>query len=209
MTVRLYVDVDTQFDFCHPEGALFVGDAPAVMDNVRRLIATAVGGGHMLVGSVDSHNFTAWEFAANGGPFPPHCVKGTPGWLKMPDTLPERAVFVPDLLQSDPSTIVPDGATAVYFEKEVYSMFANPQAEPLIDHLVAARGLTRADVEAIVFGVATDYCVKAAAEGLHERGFAVSVVTDAIAAVNPQSGRAALAHLQSIGCRLQTTENFV
>ena len=37
--------------------------------------------------------------------------------------------------------------------------------------------------EYIVYGVATDYCVKAAAVGLLERGYKVTVVQDAIAAV--------------------------
>ena len=209
MKARLYVDVDTQFDFCASDGALFVAGAPAIMNNVRRLVETAVAREELVVGSVDSHNFTAWEFEANGGPFPRHCVKGSPGWLKMPGTLPERSVFVPDLLQSDHATVVPEGATAVYFEKEVYSMFANPEAEPLIDHLIQTRGLARHEVEAIVFGVATDYCIKAAAEGLRDRGFGVRVVTDAIAAVGEDTGAAALAHMKTIGCRLDTTENVV
>ncbi len=209
MKTRLYVDVDTQFDFCDPQGALFVGGAPGIMDNVRRLIAGAVASEDLLVGSVDSHNFTAWEFAANGGPFPPHCVKGTSGWLKMPGTLPERAVFVPDLLQSEHDKIVPTGATAVYFEKEVYSMFVNPEAEPLIDHLLATRGLRRDDVDAIVFGVATDYCVKAAAEGLKQRGFGVKVVRDAIAAVAPDTERDALQHLERIGVEMVNTGSLL
>lgn len=208
MKTRLFVDVDTQHDFCDPTGALFVDGAPAIMENVRRLIQGAVSRGDLLVGSVDSHNFTAWEFAANGGPFPPHCVKGTPGWLKMPGTLVERAVFVPDLLQTDHAAVVPEGATAVYFEKEVYSMFVNPEAEPLLDHLLSQRGLGRSDVEAVVFGIATDYCIKAAAEGLRERGYSVTVVSDAIAPVASDTGAAALERMVELGCRLQTTEGL-
>ena len=208
MKPRLYIDVDTQFDFCDPNGALFVAGAPAIMDNVRRLIDGAVAKGELVVGSVDSHNFTAWEFAENGGPFPPHCVKGSPGWLKMSGTLPERAVFVPDLLQTEHDKIVPPGTTAVYFEKEVYSMFANPEAEPLIDHLLSERGLERNQVQAVVFGVATDYCVKAAAEGLKTRGFDVAVVSDAIAAVAPDTEREALESLASNGITLVRTESL-
>ncbi|MEM7675678.1 MAG: isochorismatase family cysteine hydrolase [Myxococcota bacterium] len=209
MKPSLFVDVDTQHDFCDPRGALFVGGAPTILDNVRRLIRAATEQKSLLVGSVDSHNYTAWEFAANGGPFPPHCVKGTPGWLKMPDTLPERAVFVPDLLRSTHDDIVPDDASAIYFEKEVYSMFANPEAEPLIDHLLSKRGLKRADVSAVVFGVATDYCVKAAAEGLHDRGFEVTVVTDAVAAVDDAAGIETLKNLNQKGVRLAETKDVL
>ncbi|MEL7367398.1 MAG: isochorismatase family cysteine hydrolase [Myxococcota bacterium] len=209
MKPRLFVDVDTQYDFCDPNGALFVSKAPAILDNVRRLIRASTTKNELLVGSVDSHNYTAWEFAANGGPFPPHCVKGTPGWLKMPGTLPERAVFVPDLLRSKHDDVVPTDASAVYFEKEVYSMFANPEAEPLIDHLLARRSLDRGSVSAIVFGVATDYCVKAAAEGLHDRGFEVSVVVDAVAAVDDRAGADTLDALATKGVRWVKTEDVL
>jgi nicotinamidase/pyrazinamidase len=200
---RIYVDVDTQYDFCDPRGALFVRGAPAIMDRVKMLVSGAVRRGDLLFASVDSHDFTAWEFAANGGPFPPHCVKGTAGWLKMSGTLPEKSVFVPNVPDFDPGGL-PD-ASAILFEKEVYSMFANPSAEKVIDAVLAKRGLDR-NVEAIVFGVATDYCVKAAALGLRERGFAVSVVIDAIAAVDPETGEQALADMKAAGCRLITTE---
>ncbi len=209
MKTRLFVDVDTQHDFCHEEGALFVPGAPGILDNVRRLIDASVRKGELLVGSVDSHNFTAWEFEQNGGPFPPHCVKGQPGWLKMPGTLPERSVFVPDLLQTHHDKVVPDGASAVYFEKEVYSLFVNPEAEPLIDHLLSTRGLRRDEVEAVVFGVATDYCIKAAAEGFKGRGFDVAVVADAIAPVAPTTGEAALHAMAEIGCRFVQTDTLL
>jgi nicotinamidase/pyrazinamidase len=208
MKTKIWVDVDTQHDFCDPKGALFVKDAPAIMDRVKMLIASAVRRGEPLFGSVDSHDFTGWEFQDNGGPFPPHCVKGTAGWLKMQGTLPEKTVFVPNVLGLD-AEAVPEGAASVLFEKEVYSMFANPSAERVIDGLLARRGLSRRDVEAIVFGVATDYCVKAAALGLRERGFDVAVVSDAVAAVDPEGGTRALEEMRAAGCRLITTGEVV
>jgi len=203
---KIYVDVDTQYDFCDPQGALFVRGAPAIMDNVKILVGGAVRRGELLFGSVDSHHFDAWEFAANGGPFPPHCVKGTHGWLKMSGTLPEKAVFVPNVAGFDANRL-PEGAHSILFEKEVYSMFANPSAESVIDAVLAKRGLGKKDVEMIVFGVATDYCVKEAALGLVQRGYAVSVVTDAVAAVEPAGGERALEEMRAAGCRLITTES--
>jgi len=207
MTALLFVDVDTQQDFCHPDGALFVKQAPAVLPNIRRLVKRALDQDALLVGSVDTHDHTAWEFAANGGPFPPHCVKGTPGWLKVKGTLPERAVFVPD---GSPACTpeVPADTQAVVFEKQVYSLFANPRAEPLLDSLLQARGLTRGDVRAVVFGVATDYCVKEAALGLRARGFEVAVVTDAIAPVDPATGEQALNAMKAAGCHTLTARSL-
>ena len=202
---RLFVDVDTQHDFCHPEGALHVPGAPKIMGAVQALIgAGARRTDVLLVGSVDTHDFTAWEFAENGGPFPPHCLKGTPGWLKMPDTLPERSIFVPNVTGT-PSP-VPEGTEAIYFEKEVYSLFANPQAETIVTRLLETRRLRPSEVEAIVFGVATDYCIKAAALGLRERGFPVSVVRDATAAVADASDKQAQEVMRAAGCRFITTD---
>jgi nicotinamidase/pyrazinamidase len=214
---RVFVDVDTQHDFCRPDGALFVSGAPAAMPACARLVARAVADGAVLVGSVDSHAHDAWEFAGNGrvGPagedprFPPHCVKGTPGWLKLPETLPARFYFVPVVPDPEAAARIPPRTQAVYFEKEVYSLFANPNAAPVLDAIAPA-----GPVEFVVFGVATDYCVRAAALGLREwidarpqrAGSRVVVASDAIAAVTPEGGAAALRALADAGVALATTD---
>ncbi len=216
---RLYVDVDTQHDFCAPDGALFVRGAPEAVAVCARLVARAVAEGAPLLGSVDSHAHDAWEFATNDrrGPngedprFPPHCVKGTAGWLKVPGTLPARFYFVPVVPHADAAARIPAGTQAVYFEKEVYSLFANPNAAAVLD-AVAPPGA----VEFVVFGVATDYCVRAAALGLaawiterpSHAGSRVAVVTDAIAAVTDDGGRAALAELAGAGVELVTSASL-
>ena len=210
---RVFVDVDTQHDFCRPDGALFVQEAPAAMPACARLVARAIADGSLLVGSVDSHAHDAWEFAGNGrvGPagedprFPPHCVKGTAGWLKLPETLPARFYFVPVVPDPDAAGRIPARTQAVYFEKEVYSLFANPNAAPVLDAITPAGPL-----EFVVFGVATDYCVRAAALGLHDwiaarparAGSRVLVVSDAIAAVTAAGGDQALRELAAAGVTL-------
>lgn len=210
---RVFVDVDTQHDFCRPGGALFVRGAPEAVPACARLVARAVADGSLLVGSVDSHAHDAWEFATNPGVgpagedprFPPHCVKGTPGWLKLPETLPERFYFVPVVPDAGAAARVPAGTQAVYFEKEVYSLFANPNAAPVLDALSPAGPL-----EFVVFGVATDYCVRAAALGLlawvadrpDRAGSRVIVAVDAVAAVTDEGGAAAMRELAAAGVEL-------
>src|SRR5215212_8363612 len=100
---RVLVDVDVQHDFCDKAGALFVPGSPN--DRFRDLVKWAVESEVPIIGSVDSHAWDAWEFASNRnlGPdgdkpcFPDHCVKGTPGWLKVPGTLPPRFRFLPNV----------------------------------------------------------------------------------------------------------------
>ncbi len=212
----ILVDVDTQHDFCDPAGALFVRGAEALAPAFRALSRTAVNHDVPIVGSVDSHAFDAWEFAGapSAGPngerpgFPPHCVKGTAGWLKIPGTLAERTRFVPNVE-------LPRGAIAelarrnapqmLLLEKEVYSLFENPNAEAVLDELGGHE-----PARYVVFGVATDYCVRAATLGLVERhphphgggGSEVWLVRDAIAAVDAAAGERAIAECARRGVRV-------
>lgn len=210
----VYVDVDTQVDFCRPDGALFVPGSP--VGAFQSLVAHAMRAAIPIVGSVDSHAYDAWEFASNDrvGPagedprFPDHCVKGTAGWLKLEGTLPERFRFVPNVHDDAAARWADeliDGATeAIYFEKEVYSLFVNPQAEEVVRALDVGLGRPRF----VVFGVATDYCVRAAALGLAERGIRCAVVTDAIAAIDEEGRAAAFAAFDGAGVERLTVADL-
>jgi nicotinamidase/pyrazinamidase len=90
----------------------------------------------------------------------------------------------------------------VYFEKEVYSLFANPLAERFVAALMARDG---GAPELVVYGVATDYCVRAAALGLAQRGYRTTLVVDAVAGITPEGTRAALDELAAAGVRLTNT----
>ncbi len=217
---RVFVDVDVQNDFCEPSGALYVQGSPN--DTYRALTRFAVGAGIPILGSVDSHAWDAWEFASSEtrGPngekpgFPDHCVKGTAGWLKVAGTLPPRFRFVPNVatqVGGAPTDSIVDelvrGATqGVYFEKEVYSLFANPVAERFVAELVRRAG---GAPELFVYGVATDYCVKAAALGLAQRGYRVTLLGDAVAGITPEGTRAALDELRAAGVRVSTAAEIL
>jgi nicotinamidase/pyrazinamidase len=217
---RIYVDVDTQWDFCAPAGTLFVEGAPKAIKFCNELVRAAVAEGSVLVGSVDSHAHDAWEFHTNTrrGPngekpnFPPHCVKGTSGWLKLPETLPERFYFVPMVPDEEAVSRIPKDTQAVYFEKEVYSLFANPNASRVLDAIAPPGAL-----EFIVFGVATDYCVRAAALGLcdwirersHRDGSRVVVASDAIAGVTVDTTAQACKEMAASGVVFASTHEIV
>ncbi len=203
---RVFIDVDVQRDFCDPGGALFVAGSPNEL--FRRLTAHAVARGIPLLGSVDSHAWDAWEFASSGrkGPagedprFPDHCVKGTAGWLKVEGTLPPRFKLVPNVDVAPLDALVAEVACGetqgVYFEKEVYSLFANPLAEGFLASLASAAARS---LECVVYGVATDYCVRAAALGLAQRGYRTTLLADAVAGITPEGTREAREVLRAAG----------
>ena len=208
---RVFVDVDVQRDFCEPTGALFVPGSPNA--SFRELTRYAVTHRIPILGSVDSHAWDAWEFASSetAAPagqkpnFPDHCVKGTPGWLKLDGTLPPRFRFIPNVPDAPIDGVVSEvaiGATqGVYFEKEVYSLFANPLAERFLEALFAT---FPGPPELVVYGVATDYCVKAAALGLRERGYATTLVTDGVAGITREGTEAALRAMADAGVRMMS-----
>jgi nicotinamidase/pyrazinamidase len=195
MELIVRVDVDTQNGFCHPKGGLAVHGAEKILPLVGRLNREAEERGYRLLGSVDTHESYSAEFQENGGPWPVHCVKGTWDWLKAPETLPKRFLIVA-AAHYERALERPD--VALYFEKDLYSLFDNPNAEPIVREL-AARG-----ARFQVYGVATDYCVKAAALGIRQRAPAarIQVITDAVAAVTPPGGEQALAEMRAKGIEL-------
>jgi nicotinamidase/pyrazinamidase len=213
---RVFVDVDVQNDFCAEGGALFVKGSRN--DLYRALTRHAVDQHIPILGSVDSHAWDAWEFASSQtrGPngekpnFPDHCVKGTPGWLKVEGTLPPRFRFLPNVDEAPIEPVLAEvrssATQGVYFEKEVYCLFANPLAERFVSELVAGAG---GRPEFVVYGVATDYCVKAAALGLVQRGYRTTLLTDAIAGITPEGTRAALEAMKAAGVELSTAGDLL
>jgi nicotinamidase/pyrazinamidase len=229
MAARMvFVDVDVQRDFCEPTGALFVPGSPNA--SFRELTRYAVEHRIPILGSVDSHAWDAWEFASSDTPapagekpnFPDHCVKGTAGWLKIDGTLPPRFRFVPNVpvdagresasavpfapFESIVQEVVRTATQGVYFEKEVYSLFANPLAERFLKALFATFS---EPPELFVYGVATDYCVKAAALGLRARGYATTLITDAIAGITPEGSEAALREMTDAGVSMMPMASLI
>ncbi len=218
---RILVDVDTQHDFVEPSGALHVPGEEGVQDAIAMLLQEAEVHGNPILGSVDSHAYDAWEFQGNGGPFPPHCVKGTPGWLRVHSQLPARTRFVPMQVlapavrnlvgesvqgegprELDAAALADEALAGVglYFEKEVYSLFDNPAAASVVAALVESMGGPD-DVVFDVFGYCTGgYCVDAAARGLAQRGYTVRVLSAATAPIGgPQGAEASRVALTAAG----------
>ena len=190
-----FVDIDTQRDFIQPDGALCVAGAGNIVTNLKKLVDFAREKGIWLLSSADTHTADDPEF----GQFPPHCVAGTEGQSKIAETTRIPYLVVknhPDALPEEISA-----ETQVIFEKQAFDVFANPN----FLRFVQEKGLTKF----VVFGVATDYCVRAVALGLRENGFDVTVVEDAIRAVAPDTEKKSLEEMKAAGVKFCTTDRLI
>ncbi len=194
MMRRVFLDIDTQYDFMDPQGKLYVPGAETIEPNLEVLTRFALSRSIPLISTLDTHVPNDPEFAV----FPPHCVRGTPGFEKIPCTRVEGM----QLVHYEDNPLVLDlGLDRPGFMKPGYSAFTNPLFEHYIERFGGA--------EFIVYGVATDYCVKASSLELVRIGFAVSIVDDAIRPVAEEGGRAALGELGLAGVRFIKTEEAV
>ena len=197
MARQVFVDIDTQYDFISRDGALSVPGAEEIRGNLKALTDYAVKNGIKIVASADAHGSDDKEFEV----FPPHCVQNTPGQKKIEETTTTATLVLEiDATETAPANQIQD-ADQILLEKQTYDVFTNPSAPGIFE---AAGG-----DEYIVYGVATDYCVKAAAVGLLERGYNVTVVKDAIAAVTQQTGNESIALMEEMGAAFKTTHEVV
>lgn len=194
MSEVAFLDVDTQVDFIEPHGELHAQGAELIKGNLARLVSHARAAGIPLVASADAHREGDAEFSE----YPPHCLVGTPGQEKLPETRTPDMTFVP----SEPQRSLPDPTQAhVVLEKQRFDLFTNPNAEAVL----RATGAK----EFVVFGVVTEVCVRYAVDGLLARGYGVRLVGDAIWPIRPEEGERALAEMRARGARLVTTDEVV
>jgi len=193
-----FIDIDSQFDFMNPEGKLYVPDSINIIDNLKRLINIARKENIKILGSVDAHKTDDPEMNTVGGPFPLHCIKGEKGQKKIPETKPLNPIYVENReYTEDELEKVVNHKGEIYFEKQSYTVFENPNAEKIFKNYD----------NFIVFGVATDYCVKSAVIGLLDMKKNVYVIEDAIKPVTEAGGKEAIEQMKKKGAKFIKTQD--
>lgn len=188
---QVFVDIDTQVDFLGPAGALFVSRSTEILGNLERLTRLAREHGIPVLASADAHTPEDEEMQT----FPPHCMLGTHGQERVAATAWPGSVIVDD--QATVPDAVPPHLT---IHKHHFDFFTHPRADELVSLYLASRPVF------VVYGVATDYCVKAAVEGLLARGGRVALVVDAIRAIDPEAESRILTGFAQQGVLLTVTE---
>ncbi len=187
----VFWDVDTQADFMLPEGKLYVPGAEKIIPNLAALIAAAQRNAIFVVSSADAHTPTDEEFSQ----YPPHCLAGTPGQAKLPETLLPRRAVIPNRPAALPGLAALD---QVIVEKQKFDVFTNPNTEALL------RQLGR-ETDFVLFGVVTEICVAHAARGLLDRGYCLRLVRDAVESLDHKQAQALLDEVERRGSHIVTT----
>ena len=170
--------VDVQNDFL-PGGWLGVPGGDAVVAPLREWIARFAAAGRPVFATRDWHPPDHCSFAAQGGPWPPHCIAGTGG-----------AAFAPGLGLPATAQVI-DKATSS--AADAYSGFAGTD----LDARLHAAGISRL----VVGGLATDYCVLNTVLDARRLGYDVLLLPAALRAVDvqPGDGARALAAMMAAG----------
>ena len=192
------VVVDVQADFTqYKNGSLAVeGTGAGYVETVRKASEILKKNGFKLFATKDFHPENHMSFYTNNqgaSPmdiieingrnqvmWPPHCVTGTPG----AELLINDSLF---------DAVVKKGCDSKY---DSYSgFFDDGGADTGLSFLLKSHGINNL----LMYGLATDYCVKATAMDAVKQGFFVSLVKDLCRGVAPDTTASALTEMQAVG----------
>lgn len=179
--------VDVQNDFL-PGGALAVPHGDEVIPLLNQYLALFSARQLPIVATRDWHPANHCSFAAQGGPWPRHCVANTHG-----------ARFAESLTLPQTTIVISKATTA---QAEAYSGFAGTD----LAQRLRGMGVSRI----FVVGLATDYCVlNTVLDGI-KLGFQVHLLADAVRAVNVQAddGVRAEQSMVAAGAKAQRLADF-
>lgn len=178
--------VDVQNDFADPHGALYVPGGESVVATINREVERAVSAGALVVYTQDWHDEVTPHFAEHGGTWPVHGVRGTWG-----------AGLHPDLRVEGPMVRKGIGEDDGYSGFSEHDLASGVVDQTPLEKMLRQRGVGKV----VVVGLATDYCVRATAIDAAARGLGVTVLRDAIRAVNlePDDGALALRAMEEAG----------
>lgn len=191
----IFWDVDTQVDFMQPEGKLYVQGAERIIPTLAKLTSWAAKHHVLVVASADAHQPDDEEFSQ----YPPHCLVGTLGQKKIPETSLPRQFTIRNRAGAER----PDmwRYQQVVIEKHTFDVFTNPNVEAFLAQL--------GKPEIVLYGVVTEICVSAAGRGLLDRGYRLTVIEDAIRHLDQKQGLAFLEEVRGRGAAIVTAEQLL
>lgn len=178
------VVIDLQRDFL-PGGALAVPGGDEVVPVLNRYIRRALANRVHVFATRDWHPPDHCSFRERGGPWPRHCVQGTPGAELSPAlALPRHAVVF---------------SKGTHADRDAFSAFDDTGLDGVLRALDARRLL--------VGGLATEHCVFCTVRDARAKGYAVLLLDDAIRGLDPIRSAAARSEMIALGATPVTLED--
>jgi len=184
--------IDTQVGFL-PGGSLPVPAGDEVVPVLREYARRFKEAGLPVIASRDWHPEKTVHFKEYGGLWPPHCIQGT-----------KDAEFAPGLEIPEDAIIISAGTGP---DEEGYSSFEgrDPNGR-LMEDVLREEGIEHL----YIGGLATDYCVKATALDALKKGFAVTLLLDAVRGIDVEPGDSerAIEEMKRAGADTATLETL-
>jgi len=206
MIMLVFCDVDTRKDFMDKNGAYYVPNAEEIKPALKKLTQLAIENKKLILKFADRHFDDDEELEKH----PPHCMNRREGQKTIPETKTSETIFEHKIamfgkyIKYEYNEIVTLTKTlrtdSITFEKQNINVFTNPSTEKVIEKLCVTK--------AIVYGVATEHCVKAAVLGLLKRDIKVYLVTDAIKGIDETKSKKAIQEMINKGAKLTTVEKI-
>lgn len=208
MTRLLFWDVDTQHDFMRADGLLYVPGSEEIIPALARLTDYAHAHGIRILASADDHVPGHRELSDTPDfltTFPPHCMRGTPGQRKIPETtLKDPLVIEPELADAgEVKARLSKHKGDLLLHKHWFDVFTNGNIGPVLDVLDPER--------VVLYGVALDVCDKYAIEGIRQNHPQIDLwlVTDAVRAIHADAGARLLKDWARRGVTMVTTADVL
>jgi len=203
----IFSDVDTQYDFIMPDGKLYVAGAESIIPNLQLLTNFARSNSIRVVGFVDAHSLEDPEISERPDfkeTFPPHCIEGTPGQLKIDATKPLNPLWIENrpYPPSELKGLVAKHKGEIFLKKNRIAILPDENAERILKLLAPA--------SIYVYGIALDFCVRFVIDGFLEMGFfEVKLVEDATKAIYPDKAEKLIEDWRKRGVEIIRTEDVV
>lgn len=202
----IFWDVDTQFDFMKPEGTLYVPGAENIIEKVSDVRKFALQNGYSIIADIDWHSLNNEEISESpdfNKTFPPHCMAGSPG--------SERLGYLGDVpIEYVEIDKMPGGKLKKLVEKEQFHVVIRKESIDVFDNPNTGELVELAGPEAIaVFGVALDFCVKYALQGLaRHAGIKRILLRDVVKGLDPKTEDGIINELRQTGVEITDLAGF-
>ncbi|OQW41971.1 MAG: nicotinamidase [Proteobacteria bacterium SG_bin4] len=180
--------IDMQNDFM-AGGSLEVPGSDTLIPVLNHYIACFQQSRLPVIATRDWHPPDHCSFVQQGGSWPPHCIAGSAG-----------AAFHTDLMLPADAFIV---SKATLREADAYSGFSGTGLQDLLQSLHIDR--------IFIGGVAIEYCVHETVNDALQLGYSVTVLLDAVQAINhkPHDSEQAIDDMIAHGARLTQFQELV